>query len=93
MYASAALFTGQRPPERSILKSIEKAADTKFLLIAAGNVLNESAYGVLYETAANGRAGLWMVPNAGHTKGLFVSPEEYRSRVLTFFQKTLAEVG
>ncbi|MEA4939906.1 MAG: alpha/beta fold hydrolase [Christensenella sp.] len=93
MYASTALFTGQRPPERSILESVEKAADTKFLLIAAGNVLSESAYGALYETAANGRAELWTVPNAGHTQGLFVSPEEYRSRVLAFFQETLAEVG
>ncbi|MPN19355.1 hypothetical protein SDC9_166723 [bioreactor metagenome] len=91
MYASAALFTGQRPPERSILKSIEKVLDTKFLLIAAGNVLNESAYGALYETAANGRAELWTVPNAGHTQGLFVSPEEYRSRVLAFFQGALVE--
>ena len=91
MYVSAALFTRQRPPERSIQKSIDKATNTRFLLIAAGTKPNESAYGELYETTANGRAELWTVPNAGHTQGLFVSPEEYRSRVLAFFQGALAE--
>ena len=91
MYASTALLTGQRPPERSILESVSQATDTKFLLIAAGTKSNESAYGTLYETAANGRATLWTVPNAGHTQGLTVAPEEYRSRVLGFFQETLAE--
>jgi len=91
MYASTTLFTGQRPPERTILQSISQAADTKFLLIAAGTKPNESAYGALYEAAANGRAKLWTVPNAGHTQGLFVSPEEYRSRVLAFFQDALVE--
>jgi len=93
MYASTALFTGQRPPERSILESISQAKDTTFLLIAAGTKPNESAYGALYEQAANGRAELWTVPNAGHTQGLFVSPEEYHSRVLAFFQDALADVG
>ena len=92
MYASIALLTGQRPPERSMLESIEKAADTKFLLIAAGTKPNESTYGALYEAAAHGRVVLWSIPNAGHTQGLFVAPEEYRSRVLAFFQETLTEV-
>ncbi len=92
MYASTVLFTGQRPPERTILQSISQAADTKFLLIAAGTNPNESDYGALYEAAANGRAELWAVPNAGHTQGLFVSPEEYRSRVLAFFQDAFAKV-
>jgi len=93
MYASTALFTGQRPPERTILESVSQAADTKFLLIAAGTMPNESGYGALYEAAANGRAELWTVPNAGHTQGLLVSPEEYRSRVLAFFQDALANTG
>ena len=91
MYASAALFTGQRPPEQTILESISNAASTQFLLIAAGTKPNESAYGALYEAAANGRAELWTVPNAGHTQGLFIAPEEYRSRVLAFFQDALVE--
>ncbi len=93
MYASTALLTGQRPPERSMLESVDSAADTRFLLIAAGTKPNESAYGALYEVAANGRAELWTIPNVGHTQGLSVTPEEYRSRVLAFFQETLAEVG
>lgn len=93
MYASAALFTGQRPPERTLLESVSQAADTKFLLIAAGTKPNESAYGALYETVANGRAEFWTVPNAGHTQGLSVSPEEYCARVLAFFQDALADTG
>ena len=93
MYASTALFTGQRPPERTLLESVSQATDTKFLLIAAGTMPNESAYGTLYEQAANGRAELWTVPNAGHTQGLFASPEEYRTRVLAFFQNALADAG
>jgi len=55
-------------------------------------VPNESAYGALYETAAKGRAERWTVPNAGHTQGLFVSSEEYRSRVLAFFQDAFTKV-
>ena len=93
MYASAALFTGQRPPEQTILESISNATNTRFLLIAAGTKPNESAYGALYEAAANGRAEFWTVPNAGHTLGLFVAPEEYRSRVLAFFQDALSDTG
>ena len=93
MYASTALFTGQRPPERTLLDSISQATDTRFLLIAAGTRPNESGYGTLYEAAAKGRAELWTVPNAGHTQGLSVSPEEYRARVLAFFQDALADTG
>jgi pimeloyl-ACP methyl ester carboxylesterase len=91
MYASAALFTGQRPPEQTILESISNATNTRLLLIAAGTKPSESDYGALYEAAAKGRAELWTVPNAGHTQGLSVSPEEYRARVLAFFQDTLVE--
>lgn len=91
MYASAALLTGQRPPERTIKESIQQAIDTRFLLIAAGNVPSESAYGALYESAASGRAKLWIVPGAGHTQGFQTVPDAYSEEALAFFNKTLAE--
>ena len=89
MYASVRLFTGQTPPERTLLSSILDAKDTRFLFIAAGNVEKEPLFGELYHDAVPERSALWIVPNAGHTQGLTTAREEYVSRVIAFFNETL----
>jgi dienelactone hydrolase len=89
MYASVRLFTGQTPPERTLLSSITDAKDTRFLFIAAGNVEKEPLFGELYHDAVPERSTLWVVPNTGHTQGLTTAREEYVSRVIAFFNETL----
>lgn len=89
MYAAVRLFTGQTPPERTLLSSITDAKDTRFLFIAAETVEKELQFGALYHDAVPERSALWVVPGAGHTQGLFVEPEEYRARVIAFFDETL----
>ena len=42
----------------------------------------------LYNAAGEPRM-LWMVPEAGHLESLSVSPDEYKSRVITFFDNSL----
>jgi len=89
MYASVCLFSGQTPPERTLLSSITDAKDTRFLFIAAENVEKEPQFGALYHDAVPERSALWIVPNAGHTQGLFVAREAYVSRVIAFFDESL----
>mgnify|MGYP003789038587 CR=1 FL=1 len=61
----------------------------KFLFIAAETVEKEQLYGLLYQYTVSDRSALWIVPGAGHTQGLFVQPEEYRTRVVSFFDEAL----
>ena len=92
MYASVRLFSGQTPPEQTLLSSITSAVDTRFLFIAAGNVEKELTFGGLYAAATSDRSTLWVVPGAGHTQGLSVATQEYVSRVVGFFDETLLAV-
>lgn len=89
MYASVRLFSGQTPPERTLLSSITDAKDTKFLFIAAETVEKEPQFGALYHDAVPERSALWIVPGAGHTQGLTVARETYASRVIAFFDENL----
>jgi pimeloyl-ACP methyl ester carboxylesterase len=49
----------------------------------------EKAVNPVYYEAAFPPKGLWMVPGAGHTKGLRAQPAEYRRVVLGFFDQIL----
>lgn len=89
MYASVRLFSGQTPPERTLLSSVQDACTTRFLFIAAGNVEKESTYSTLFQQAAADRATRWVVPGAGHTQGLLVAREAYISQVIGFFNEVL----
>lgn len=89
MYFSTGLFTGQQPPETSILNSVKAAQDTQLMLIAAGTVEDEASYGQMYAEAAGERAQLWVVPEAGHTQAFALYPDEYAQRVTDFFGAVL----
>lgn len=93
MYAAVRLLSGQMPPERTLLDSISNSNETRFLFIAAGNVEKEARFGDLFVKAAVERASLWIVPNAGHTRGLFAQTQEYSARVVGFFDDTLLQNG
>ncbi len=89
MYFTAGVFTGQQPPQTTIQDSMTEAADTRYLLIAAGEEADEQAFGALYADAAAGRTDLWTVPDAGHTQALSLVPEEYEQRITEFFDAAL----
>lgn len=89
LYASAALFTGQKPPESSIAASIAGADSTRFLLIAAGSRASELEFGQYYASLANERTELLAIPKAGHTQGYALYPDEYARRLTEFFNDTL----
>ncbi|HWP21157.1 MAG TPA: alpha/beta fold hydrolase [Candidatus Cryosericum sp.] len=91
LYASAALFTGQKPPESSIAASIAGAQGTRFLLIAAGSRASELEFGQYYTDLAGGHAELWIVPEAGHTQGYTLYPDEYARCVTAFFNDALLQ--
>lgn len=89
MYFFAQLFTGQTPPDNTILDSITGAAGTRFLFIAAQRTEEEEEYNSAFSEAAGSRGELWLVPEAGHTQALSLYPEEYESRVIAFFDSVL----
>ncbi len=89
MYFSAGLFTGQQPPTTTLLESIKNAKDTRFLFIAAENIDDEVAFDTMYTEQTKGRSTLWVVPDAGHTQGFALQPEEYEKRVTAFFDEAL----
>jgi len=89
MYFSAQLFTGQQPPEITIAQSIENAQSTRFLFIAAEQDADEIDYNTMFADVADGRSELWIVPDAGHTQGFALYPEEYESRMKEFFDQAL----
>jgi pimeloyl-ACP methyl ester carboxylesterase/multisubunit Na+/H+ antiporter MnhG subunit len=49
----------------------------------------EKALNPVYYEAAFSPKGIWMVPGAGHTKGIQAQPDEYERVVVGFFDKTL----
>lgn len=89
MYFFAQLCTGQTPPETTMLDSIAKTVDTRFLLVAAKDTEEEIEYNTAFAQAAGERAELWSVPKAGHTEAMGLYPEEYKTRVLGFFNSVL----
>jgi fermentation-respiration switch protein FrsA (DUF1100 family) len=58
------------------------------LLIAAGRH-EEARFGRIYAQRSHGRATLWQVPDAEHTRGLRVHPRAYESRVIGFLNRAL----
>ncbi len=42
------------------------------------------------QTNSNIPANIWIMPNVKHTIGLATAPEDYESRVVGFFDNTLA---
>ncbi|HOT93630.1 MAG TPA: alpha/beta fold hydrolase [Methanoregulaceae archaeon] len=89
MYAATGVFTGEEPPV-PIVESIAGAPNARLLLVAAGEVPDETAYGTAFvEAAGPMRAELWTVPGASHTGAFRLDPEGYRTRVTGFFQSAL----
>ncbi len=90
MYATVQVVSGEQPPI-PVLEAIQKAPNTRFLFIAAGNGQQEVAFNQLFVYAVKDRASLWVVPGVDHTGAFSQYPEEYERRVVDFFQSVFFE--
>jgi uncharacterized protein len=86
LYAANRVLSGAAPaPDLGDLVA-ELHAPT--LLIAAGQG-QEARFGHIYAQRSHGRARLWQVPDAGHTRAAHVHPRAYDARVSGFFDRAL----
>lgn len=89
VFKGTALRSGLRTPD-SVREIIGDIAPQPILLIAGGNEggierqINEAYFELAQEPKT-----LWVIPEAGHGKGLSVRPEEYKEHILTFFDEAL----
>lgn len=61
------------------------------VLLIAGRPSNEAKLSRLYAERAPEAVTLWALPDTAHTAALRTHPEEYRRRVLGFFDNTLLD--
>jgi pimeloyl-ACP methyl ester carboxylesterase len=69
--------------------AVETSGDVRYLLIAAGTVAEEVSAARHVAEADPDRVTVWVIPDAGHTAGLGVAPDEWERRVVTFLQESL----
>jgi dienelactone hydrolase len=81
-------LTGASVPT-SLRGAVEASGDTRYLLITAGEDLDEARSAAFVATAAPDRVQVWTVPSAGHIKGLATEPAEWEMRVVTFLDEAL----
>jgi hypothetical protein len=77
------------PPPEPLLESMVAARETRYLLIAGGTETQEVAFNELFTETLNGRAELWIAPQASHTNAFSLYPQEYEQRLITFFETNL----
>jgi pimeloyl-ACP methyl ester carboxylesterase len=90
MYAAVQVLTGDAPP-RPLLDSMIASKSTQFFLIAAGKNALETAFNQMFAATLGSRASLWIAPQADHTTAFTLYPQEYKQRVISFFQTGLKE--
>jgi fermentation-respiration switch protein FrsA (DUF1100 family) len=91
-YHLADLLSSASPPV-TLRHAVAVAAPRRVLLIAAGNVADESAAARFIQGASPETVEVWSVPGAGHTGGLRVQPAEWERRVTNFLDGALLRTG
>jgi dienelactone hydrolase len=79
------------PVPISLRDAVAASGDTRYLLIAAGDVDDEGHAAAHVAAGAPERVEIWTVPDAGHTEGLRTHPEEWESRVIAFLTDSLVD--
>ncbi len=87
-FGTAALLS-PAPQPGSLHGAIARARTTQYLLIAAGNGVDEPEAVEYLRTAAPDRVQTWTVPGATHIHGLATSPAEWTARVTAFLDSAL----
>jgi pimeloyl-ACP methyl ester carboxylesterase len=91
-YGTAAVLS-PAPRPGTLHRAIAQAQATRFLLIAASQAVDEPDAVAYLSTAAPGRVQTWTVAGATHTHGLATAPQEWTTRVVTFFDQALGVAG
>jgi dienelactone hydrolase len=81
-------LTSARVPA-SMRSAVAASADTRYLLITAGNVADERHAAAFIASAAPDRVQTWDVARASHTAGLTTAPDEWATRVTGFLSHAL----
>jgi pimeloyl-ACP methyl ester carboxylesterase len=76
-------------PPTALRSAVANSGDTPFLLIAAGDVADETAAGTYIASAAPDRVTVWTVEGASHTGGLDTAPGEWERQVMGFLDQHL----
>jgi dienelactone hydrolase len=82
MYTAAGLISGA-PRPMSIPDAI-RAAGRPMLIIAGGTVADEPAAARWFQAASPATVQVWVVPQAGHTRGLATAPRAWEAHVIGF---------
>ena len=74
----------------SLRDAVSAMAPRPVLLVTGGDVPDEALAGRYIQGGAPDSVELWDVPEAGHTEGVRVQPEEWEARVIGFLDAALA---
>jgi pimeloyl-ACP methyl ester carboxylesterase len=87
-YWVADYLTAAAPPA-ALRSAIASSDGTPFLLVAAGDVEEETAAATYMASAAPDRVTVWTVDGASHTGGLDTAPDDWEDRVIGFLDRHL----
>jgi len=82
------LLTESGPPI-TLREAAARAAPRPMLLIAAAGVADEPAAARYIREGSPGTVEVWVVPDAGHTRGLATAPAEWEEQVIGFLDRVL----
>ena len=85
---ATALFSNV-PRPAPLHDSVQRATDTEFLLVTAGQMPDELHAARYMDSAAPSRVVVWTVEDAGHIGGLATAPQAWESKVTGFLEDTL----
>jgi dienelactone hydrolase len=77
------------PVPTSMRQAIETSGDTRYLLITAGEVADESHAAAYLAAGAPERVEIWSVADSAHTAGLRAEPEAWEDHVIGFLTDAL----
>jgi hypothetical protein len=89
-YRVTDLLTAAAPPT-PLAEAAGAAAPRPVMLVAAGAVADEARSAEHLRAASPGNVTLWVVPGAGHTRGLATDPSGWEERVVGFLDRALIE--
>ena len=91
-YGLAGLLTGAPEPanlRRSVSVATRRPDPAAFLLVAAGEVPDESLAADHVQAGSTTGVTTWTVAGAGHTQGLRTAPDAWEERVVAFLDDAL----
>ena len=83
-------YLTEASPPIALRVAVARAADTRFLLITAGDVADEGHAAADIAAGAGDRVTIWNVEGAVHTGGYEARPDDWEQRVVAFLDENLA---